>query len=99
MRKLNKNGEPRKKPGPKPKSGTLASVTAGADALAVCIQAYEAAPDEKAAAAAYRRAMPPLQTVTVSQWAGIVAQGMARKAFTGKEASTMLYAAQIANTK
>jgi hypothetical protein len=97
MAKLTRSGIPRKKPGPKPK--TIASIQAGThDALGICLQAYDAhADDPKQAAEAYRRAMPPMHAVSVQDWASIVAQGMARRALTGQEASTMLYAAQVAH--
>jgi hypothetical protein len=64
--------------------------------MEICAAAYDAQSDPTAAAAAFRRALPPMHTVPLPEWASIVAQGMARKALTGKEASTMLYAAQVA---
>ena len=101
--KLNKDGSPRKKPGPKPRKRTraqLATLQASAEpsALDKCTAAYDAAPDPAAAAAAFRKAMPPMHTVPLTDWASLVAQAMARRALTGREASTMLYAAQVAAT-
>jgi hypothetical protein len=95
MAKLTRSGLPRRKPGPKPK--TLPSLHAAVtDPLAICLQAYDSAPDPKSAAEAFRRSMPAMEHVSTAQWAGIVAQGMARRALSGREATTMLYAAQVA---
>ena len=95
--KLNKDGSPRRRPGPRPRTVAIQASTA-VDSLQACIAAFDAEPTAAAAAAAYKRAMPPLQTVPVSQWATIVATGMQRGALSGKEASTMLYAAQVAHS-
>ena len=97
MTKLRRDGSPRRKPGPKPKTIEIQAAAHTHDALGVCLQAYDAAGDDQAAARAFRRAMPPMHAVTVQEWAGIVAQGMARKVLSGKEASVMLYAAQVAH--
>ena len=98
MAKLTRSGLPRRKPGPKPRTVATIQASTGHDALAGCIQAYDAAgDDDKAAARAFRRAMPPMHAVSVAQWASIVAQGMTRQVLGGKEASTMLYAAQLAH--
>jgi hypothetical protein len=96
---LRADGQPRRKPGPKPRTvARIEAADAAADALAKCIQAHDAAPSPQEASRAYRKAMPPLHAVGISGWAELVAQGMARQVFSGKEASTMLYAAQIAHS-
>jgi hypothetical protein len=95
MAKLTRSGLPRRKPGPKPKTLTSLHATT-ADPLSICLQAFDSAPDPKSAADAFRRAIPPMENVSTAQWAGIVAQGMARRALSGREATTMLYAAQVA---
>ena len=94
--KLTRAGLPRKKPGPKPRSIAQIQAAATPDPVTICTQAYDSAPDPDTAAAAYRKAMPRIDHVGIAGWAELVAQGMARRVFTGKEASTMLYAAQVA---
>lgn len=95
--KLTLSGQPRKKPGPKPRLRVLHGATTGSDPLTVCISAADAAPDTTSAADAYRRAMPAMSSISLGTWATLVAQGVARRAFTGKEGSTMLWAAQVAS--
>lgn len=98
-KQLRKDGLPRRKPGPKPRTiARLQAADAASNALDACIHAHDAQPDPRAAATAYRKAMPPIHAVGIAGWAELVAQGMARRVFTGKEASTMLYAAQVAHS-
>jgi hypothetical protein len=97
-RQLKKDGTPRRRPGRKPRAPIDLEATAQPSALDRCYAAADAAADPGAAAEAFRRAMPPMGTVTLKEWASIVAHGVARRALTGKEASTMLYAAQVSNS-
>ena len=68
-------------------------------ALQACTAALDRHTRPKDAAQAFRNAMPPMQAVSVSGLAQIAATGMARRALTGKEASTLLYAAQVSRAK
>ena len=99
--KLTRSGLPRRKPGPKPRTIDLTGSTTGQPTtLDRLYAAYDATPGDAAAkAAAWRAAMPPMTQVSIGEWASIVAHGVARRVLTGKEASTMLYAAQVAQTK
>jgi hypothetical protein len=94
--RLRKDGQQRRKPGPKPKGVTIQAVL---DPVTVCLQAYAEAPDQRSAAAAFRSKIPSIHACGVADWAELVAQGLARQVFSGKEASTLLYAAQIARRK
>ena len=100
--KLTRSGLPRRKPGPKPKNHVDLQAAAQPGALDRCYAAYESAiaagQAPEAGAEAFRRAMPPMSSVPVAEWASIVAHGIARRALTGKEATQLLYAAQVAHS-
>lgn len=127
QRKVNKDGTPRKKPGPKPrKKPPLSTFTKLENdaikltpeaAMQRCSEVYgdtaadylrmvgfekfeDLSPDEAktmhaCASSQYRLAMPVLKPENVKCYIACVAQGVSLEVFNGREASQLLYAAQV----